>query len=91
MDIASLGLQIARRRKEQGLRQSDLAREAGVSRATVNALENGRSGELGFNKILKILSVLNLELRVAEASAKRPTLDDLLEEDAHDQGMGRQP
>ena len=91
MDITSLGLEIACRRKKLQLRQSDLAQEAGLSRATLNALENGRSGELGFNKILKILSVLDLDLRLAEASAKRPTLDDLLNEDTDDQGMDRQP
>ena len=91
MDIASLGRQIAHRRKDRRLRQGDLAQGAGVSRATLNALENGRSGELGFNKILKILSVLDLDLRLTEASAKRPTLDDLLKEDADDQGMDRRP
>jgi len=87
--LAALGLEIAGRRKAVRLSQIELARKAGVSRATLDALENGRSGELGFTKISKILAVLGLELRVQDAKPKRPTLDELLSEDRDDQGLDR--
>ena len=89
LTLRSLGTQIALRRKDLGLSQSDLARKAGISRATLDALENGRSGELGFTKVANILSALGLELRVHEANLQRPTLDELLEEDRDDKGLDR--
>ena len=89
LTLRSLGRQIASRRKDLGLSQSDLARKAGISRATLDALENGRSGELGFTKVTNILSALGLELKVHEANLQRPTLDELLEEDRDDKGLDR--
>lgn len=85
----TLGHEIADRRKRQKLTQTELARRAGVSRATLDALENGRTGELGFSKVAKILAALGLELAVQPASSRRPTLDDLIEEARgnHDQGL----
>jgi transcriptional regulator with XRE-family HTH domain len=71
------------------MNQSVLAKAAGVSRATIEALENGRSGELGFSKVAKILAALGLELTMQEAQPRRPTLDELLEEDRDDKGLDR--
>ena len=89
LPLAQLGSEIAGRRKAFRLSQMELARKAGVSRATLDALENGRSGELGFSKISKILAVLGLELRVQDVKPVRPTLDELLNEDRDDQGLDR--
>lgn len=89
LNLHSIGSQIASRRKALGLSQSALAHNAGVSRATLEALENGRSGELGFSKITKILSALGLALKLQEANLQRPTLDELLEEDRDDKGLDR--
>ena len=88
-DLTSLGAEIARKRKTLGMSQSALAQAAGISRATLGALENGRSGELGFSKVANILAALGLELKVQEASPRRPTLDELLEEDRDDKGLDR--
>ena len=44
LDLISIGGQIAERRKTLKLSQAALARKAGVSRATLDALENGRAG-----------------------------------------------
>ena len=88
-DLTSLGAEIARKRKTLGMSQAVLAQVAGVSRATLGALENGRSGELGFSKVAKILAALGLELKVQEAIPRRPTLDELLEEDRNDKGLDR--
>ncbi len=89
MDLISLGAQIAERRKQLKLSQAALARNAGISRATLDALENGRTGELGFSKVAKLLAALGLELTLQEERAQRPTLDELLQEDRDDQSVDR--
>jgi transcriptional regulator with XRE-family HTH domain len=88
-DLLSMGKQIAESRKKLKLTQSALARRAGISRATLDALENGRAGELGFSKLTKLLAVLGLELKLQAAGSNRPTLDELLQEDHDDQGLDR--
>jgi transcriptional regulator with XRE-family HTH domain len=89
LQLHSIGSRIASKRKALGLRQSDLARKAGVSRATLEALENGRSGELGFSKVTNILAALGFELKLQDENLQRPTLDELLEEDRDDKGLDR--
>jgi transcriptional regulator with XRE-family HTH domain len=89
VDLSSVGGQIAERRKALKLSQSALARRAGVSRATIDALENGRAGELGFSKIVRLLAGLGLELKLAVAGSQRPTLDELMQEDRDDKSLDR--
>ena len=89
LDLISIAPQIAERRKKLKLSQSALARKAGISRATLEALENGRAGELGFAKVTKLLAALGLELKLQAASSHRPTLDELLEEDRDDKSLDR--
>jgi len=89
LDLISLGEQIAERRKTLKLSQSTLARKAGVSRATLDALENGRAGELGFSKLSKLLAALGLELKLQAAGSRRPTLEELMQEDRDDQSLDR--
>ena len=89
LDLVTLGHAIAEQRKKLKMNQTELSRRAGVSRATLDALENGRAGELGFSKLTKILAALGLELTLHTARSHRPTLDELLQEDRDDQGLGR--
>ena len=89
LDLISIGGQIAERRKKLGLSQTALARKAGISRATLDALENRRAGDLGFRRLTKLLAALGLELKLQAASSHRPTLDELLEEDRDDQSLDR--
>ena len=89
LDLISIGGQIAERRKTLKLSQAALARKAGVSRATLDALENGRAGELGFSKLTKLLTALGLELTLQTASSQRPTLDELMQEDRDDKSLDR--
>ena len=89
LDLTSIGQQIAQQRKKLKLSQAALARKAGISRATVEALENARAGELGFSKLTKLLAVLGLELKLQTSSSHRPTLDELLNEDRDDQSLDR--
>ena len=88
-ELISLGSQIAERRKTLKLSQSDLSRKAGLSRATLDALENGRAGELGFSKVTRLLAALGLELTLQTASSHRPTLDELMQEDRDDKSLDR--
>lgn len=87
--LSSLGAQIAARRKKLGLSQAELARKALIGRSTLDALENGRIGELGFSKITRILSALGMELKLQETGSRRPTLDGLMQENRDDQGLDR--
>jgi transcriptional regulator with XRE-family HTH domain len=88
LSLSLIGSQIARERRALGLSQSELARKVGVSRATVQTLENARCGELGFSKVSNILSALGLELKVQGAATRRPTLDEIRKEN-HDQSLDR--
>ncbi len=88
-DLLTVGSQIAEQRRNRKWTQLELARKAGVSRATLDALENGRIGELGFSKITKILAALGLELAVQSAQSHRPTLDELMEENRNDESLDR--
>jgi len=89
LDLTSLGDQIALRRKTLKLSQAELASQASVSRATLDALENGRAGEMGFSKVTRLLAALGLELSLQPASAQRPTLDELMQEDRDDKSLDR--
>ncbi len=83
LSLSSLGEQIGEHRKMLRLTRSALAKKARVGLSTLEALENGRLGELGYSKITNILTALGLELKVEEMRARRPTLEELMQED-HD-------
>ena len=87
--LISIGTQIAEHRKALKLSQAALAHKAGVSRATLDALENGRAGELGFSKVTKLLAAVGLELKLQPAASLRPTLDELMQEDRDDKSLDR--
>jgi transcriptional regulator with XRE-family HTH domain len=90
LPLIDMGEQIAIKRRALGLTQRALARNAGVGLSTLDALENGRLGELGYSKINNILTALGLELKLQQASARRPTLEELLmEKERDDQGLDR--
>ena len=89
LDLIFIGTQIAKRRKALKLSQAELSRKAGLSRATLDALENGRAGELGFSKVTRLLTALGLELTLQTASSRRPTLDELMQEDRDDKSLDR--
>jgi len=84
MDIQQIGESIVASRKERKLRQSQIAQRAGVSLRTITLLENGRATEIGYSKLVRILAAVGLELRLEPLERRRPTLDELLREDAAD-------
>ncbi len=75
MYIPQLAEQLRKSRQEAGLTQEALARLAGVSRVTVNQLENGALPELGCRKLFALLSAVGMELAVVpKATGERDYL-----------------
>ena len=73
MRIQELGSEIRKARSGRGLTQARLAAEVGISRKTLNLLENGLVGDLGVQKVIAVLDKLGLDLRVeAKAQPRRP-------------------
>jgi transcriptional regulator with XRE-family HTH domain len=81
--------EIAKRRKAAGLSQTELTKRALVSRSTLEALENGRIGELGYAKVNKILTALGLEFKLQEMNLSRLTLDELMIENEREDALLR--
>lgn len=65
-NLASVGHQVAAARRNAALRQIDLAERAGVSRATVEALENGRAADISFSRLARILDSLGMQLTIGQ-------------------------
>jgi transcriptional regulator with XRE-family HTH domain len=82
--LAEIGQKITFARKNRQLTQTELANRAGVSRPTIDLLENGRASEIGYSKLARILASVGLELRLQAIAQERPTLDDLLKDDSGD-------
>jgi transcriptional regulator with XRE-family HTH domain len=80
--LREIGNRVASARKEHRLTQLELATRAGVSRPTIDLLENGRATEIGYSRLTRILAVLGLEFRLQPVTPQRPTLDELLKEES---------
>ena len=79
MDLQEIGALIRTERKQAGLSTQVLSELAGIDRTTLSKLENQRLSEMGFAKLVRILSVLELEFSV-RPSGGLPTLNDLRRE-----------
>ena len=88
-DLVEVGEHIRTARKSLAWTQADLIKRSGVSRARIDALENGRAAEFGVKHLARVLNALGLDLRVTTLNQSRPTLDDLREEAAHAPRLGR--
>ncbi|MHB8978844.1 MAG: helix-turn-helix domain-containing protein [Trichloromonadaceae bacterium] len=78
--LFNIGEQIRRERKRRKMSQATLAGLLGMSRTTISQIEHGTIQDVGIRKIIRILEVLELELRTRPAGAP-PTLDELRDED----------
>lgn len=79
--LIELGQAVRDQRKRIRLTQTELAAKARVSRALIAQLEAGRLPEIGHVKLMRILNVLDLDLRLTSLNLKRPVLEDLLHEE----------
>ena len=70
MNLADIGLLIQARREALGLSQVRLARLSGLSRATINQLENGSLVDLGTHRLLGLLQLLGMDLT---AQTRKPS------------------
>lgn len=84
MDAYELGQFIRKERKNKGYTQAELADKVGVSRHTIMQLETNTFSDLGIRKVINILSQLELSLVVTSERPKRPTLEDMFEENARE-------
>lgn len=77
--LQELGQAVAVRRKDLGLKQSDVAMRAGVTPESLSRFERGRSAEFGSRKLLAVLAVLGMEINVVPMG-QSGTLDELRRE-----------
>jgi transcriptional regulator with XRE-family HTH domain len=77
MRIQELGKVVRSARNARGLTQAQLAADVGLSRNTLNRLENGLFPDLGVRKAEAILEKLGMELTVKPAK-KKPQAPDFV-------------
>ena len=90
VDLTELGERIKQARKHLKLTREQLATKARVSRARIEALENLRAPDIGFKNLLRIMNALGLDFRITTLNQRRPTLEDLIEDEeiaVHDPRM----
>jgi transcriptional regulator with XRE-family HTH domain len=75
MQLREVGMHVHDKRKELGLSQAQLAKLAGLSRTTVNQLENGALEDLGYTKLNQLLSILGVSLDAKTRLKKLPALE----------------
>lgn len=74
MDLAQVGSAVHRARLRAGLLQEQVAKIAGLSRVTVNQLENGTLNDLGYTKLKAVMDVLSLDMETKSRSTPRGAL-----------------
>jgi transcriptional regulator with XRE-family HTH domain len=89
VDLINLGQQIKQARRAQKLTQGDLVQRSKVSRARLDALENGRISDIGFKNLMRVMNALGLDFRITQLNDSRPTLEDLIEEEENAPRLGR--
>jgi transcriptional regulator with XRE-family HTH domain len=89
MELIDLGDLVKKTRRAQKLSQGELVQRSKVSRARLDALENGRISDIGFKNLMRVMNALGLDLRVTQLNDSRPTLEDLVEEDENASRLGR--
>ena len=68
--ILELSSAVRTRRSDMGLTQTSLAKLSGLSRTTVNQVENGTVKDLSLTRAAKLLGVLGLSMTVAAPRSK---------------------
>jgi transcriptional regulator with XRE-family HTH domain len=74
MNLVEVGERIRARRVETGLLQGQVAKLTGISRVTINQLENGTLGDLGFAKLKRVLDLLGVCINLAPAVTRSSAL-----------------
>jgi transcriptional regulator with XRE-family HTH domain len=74
MDLIELGRQIHSKRVELGILQDQLARLTGLSRVTINQLENGMLSDIGYLKLKAILDVIGINMDMHQSQGMKNAL-----------------
>ncbi len=72
INLFTIGTKIRRVRTAGGVSQAALAERAGVSRATINAIENGSIKEIGVHRLMEIVRVADAIPPVVKESGRKP-------------------
>ncbi|MBB5209259.1 helix-turn-helix domain-containing protein [Chiayiivirga flava] len=67
--VRELGEAVARYRRAFGLKQGDVAAQAGIAQETLSRFEFGKVSEFGSRKLLAVLAVLGMELQFGAIGA----------------------
>lgn len=74
MNLAEIGSQVQAKRIQAGLLQNQLAKLSGLSRVTINKLENGKLNDLGYAKLKIILDLVGLHINTQRAAGSSSAL-----------------
>lgn len=74
MNLAQLGGRIQGARLQAGLLQEQVAKFSGLSRVTINQLENGTLNDLGYTKLQAVLEVLGLDMETIRPARMKSAL-----------------
>jgi transcriptional regulator with XRE-family HTH domain len=74
MNLAQIGDEIHNKRIQAGLLQEHVAKFAGLSRVTINQLENGMLKDLGYTKLKAVMDVLGLDMETVQPSGLKSAL-----------------
>jgi transcriptional regulator with XRE-family HTH domain len=74
MNLAQIGGEIHNKRVQAGLLQEHVAKLAGLSRVTINQLENGTLKDLGYTKLKAVMDVLGLDMETVQPSSLKSAL-----------------
>ncbi|MYM22177.1 helix-turn-helix domain-containing protein [Duganella sp. FT135W] len=74
MNLVQIGGEIHSKRVQAGLLQEHVAKFAGLSRVTINQLENGTLKDLGYTKLKAVMDVLGLDMETVQPSGMKSAL-----------------
>jgi len=74
VNLAEIGGQVQVKRIQAGLLQNQLAKLSGLSRVTINQLENGKLNDLGYAKLKVILDLVGLHINTRHVSSSSSAL-----------------
>lgn len=69
-DKETLSIALKETRKDRGVKQKDLAKLVGISKATISALEVGRNSNVGVLTVLKIISVYGMGIKFVKLKSE---------------------
>lgn len=74
MNLAQIGEKVHGKRIQAGLLQEHVAKLAGLSRVTINQLENGTLNDLGYMKLKGVMDLLGLHMEAMQPSGMKSAL-----------------